>query len=92
MATMVMEMHLNVMLYVHCLSCFPIANYNRYHSKRFVPTSHSKQHATNRHSSNNTKIHFKIQEQTPASFVTVTLGVHNFSYVHAHPTCVCVKS
>jgi len=37
--------------------------------------------------SNNTKIHLNIQEQTPASFVAVTLGVSNFSYMH-----VCVKS
>jgi len=33
MATMVMQIHFNVMLHLHCLSRFPIANYNRYHSK-----------------------------------------------------------
>jgi len=48
-------MQLNVMLHVHCLSCFPIANYNRYHSKCFAPTSHSKQHATNWHTATTQK-------------------------------------
>ena len=55
MATIVMQMHLNVILHVHCLSCFPIANYNRYHSKCFVPIGHSKQHATKRHTATTQK-------------------------------------